>query len=193
MGDCLCNPRLWARPWLQEAVIKLAKLDRALLRMLLVIVAYILCLACSCNRYRETVIQVSLCDLRNNQEQYSNKLVQLKGWVYSDLERFVLEDANCVVAMRIPAPATGAQLERFEKLFQEAKKGGFNTSDDVFAVIVGRFLTVETRIGNDIWTPGVGHGQSPSLLLVQQVTCSTLAPMANHTEAEATSRCRGGL
>jgi hypothetical protein len=138
---------------------------------------------------RDVVVPVSLCDLRNSRERYGGKTVQVEGWIYTDLERFLLSDGGCAVPLenQDPKPA-GLGIERLDSLLKEAKKGSFNTSEDVFSVVVGRFLTEETKIGNDVWKPALSPSQS--VLLIQRVVCSAVAPMTANTKAVARSTCQ---
>ena len=163
------------------------------LPLMFVVVAFALSTACwekRSIRDRPLAPEVSLCDLRNNLEQYANREVQVRGWIYTDLERFVIENGRCAVAVRLPEPLVGSQMERFERLLQTAKRNGFNTADDLFVVLIGKSFTTETRIGNEVWRPGFGAGQSPTLLLVRQVICSAVAPMTNTDETAANALCQ---
>jgi len=131
----------------------------------------------------------SLCDLRNSRERFGGKTVQVEGWIYTDIERFLLSDGDCAVPLENPDPKpTGLGMEQLDTLVERAKMGTFNTGEEVFAVVVGRFLIEETKVGNDVWKPG--FSPSRSVLLIQRVVCSAVAPMTANTKAAARSKCQ---
>lgn len=154
---------------------------------------------CACQANIESpnsngVTEASLCDLRNNPERFGGKTIKVEGWIYTDTERFTLSNGDCSIGLLWPdAKPSGQQTKQFEALVEASKKGGFNSDQEVFASFVGRFLTVETKIGSETWTPGYGHGQSPSVLLIDRAVCSTVAPMSRNTQAEAHARCKPGF
>ena len=138
---------------------------------------------------RDLVVPASLCDLRNSRERFGGKTVQVEGWIYTDIERFLLSDGDCAVPLENPDPKpTGLGMEQLDTLVERAKMGTFNTGEEVFAVVVGRFLIEETKVGNDVWKPG--FSPSRSVLLIQRVVSSAVAPMTANTKAAARSKCQ---
>jgi hypothetical protein len=140
---------------------------------------------------RKAIVQTSLCDLRNTPERFGGKTIKVDGWVYTDPERFGLSDGACAVGLIWPdARPSDKQTRQFEALLEASRKGGFNSDEQVFVSLVGRFLTVETKIGSDVWTPGSGPGQSPTVLLINEAECATVAPRTSNTMDKAYARCK---
>jgi len=59
----------------------------------------------------------------------------VKGWIYADLERLVVEDGRCSIAFRLLDPQLGNEMKRLETKLADAQRGGLNTTDEVFAVL----------------------------------------------------------
>jgi hypothetical protein len=138
-------------------------------------------------------VEASLCDLSSNSEKFANKIVRTKGWFYTGITGFTLTDDQCAIGgLWPPDPGHPRSLQffRFIDLIRTAPKGAFNTDGDVFATLEGRFLTQATKIGKINWTPGHGRGQSPTVLVIEEVVCSGAAPIGSNTEAQAISRCQ---
>jgi hypothetical protein len=139
------------------------------------------------NRFRDAV----LCDLRDTQEHFGGQEIKVEGWIYTDLERFGLSNGKCSIGLLWPdEPPSGVQGERFNRLLQQSKNGGFNSDHEVFVILAGKFLISETKIGNDVWRPGHGAGQSPSVLLIEREVCSVIAPMNRFAQAQAHKMCQ---
>jgi hypothetical protein len=158
----------------------------ALLPCLIALVTLLFSTA-SCHK---RVVAAPLCDLSDNREEFANKIVRTKGWVYTSIVGFTLSDGKCTIGGRLPPPsAPSHRFFRFINLLRTAPKGAFNTDGDLFATLEGRFLTQATKIGKIDWTPGYGRGQSPTVLVIEDVVCSGVAPISRNTEAQALSHC----
>ena len=122
-------------------------------------VALVSLLSCATS-CRSVIAKASPCELRDSSERYANKRIQTKGWIYTDEERFGLSNDKCSLGLWMPDLAqSDGGVDRFNTLAKNAKKGGFTTHYEVFAVIEGRFLTEQTTIGKDVWAPGNSGGR----------------------------------
>jgi hypothetical protein len=110
--------------------------------------------------------------------------------VYSDEERFGLSDDKCAIGLW-PMTSKGAnsQGEQFDNLIRKAKRGGFSTDREVFAVVEGRFVTEQSAIGTGSWSPGYAAGASPTVLVIERVECSVIAPIKTNSEKQAAAHC----
>jgi hypothetical protein len=45
------------------------------------------------------IVKATICDLRERPDAFGGKTVQVAGWIYTDIERFGLEEPNCAVSL----------------------------------------------------------------------------------------------
>jgi hypothetical protein len=145
------------------------------------------CLFCSCrsNSRHEAPTFASICELRDKSGVFAGKIVRTSGWIYTDLERFGLQNdsRDCSVALDYSKMTTAEQsnstTQQFEARIIAAKHGTFDTSGQVFAVVQGEFATYGE------WK----NERHPGTLLIERIICSADAPRAASTQAEALSQC----
>lgn len=145
------------------------------------------------------IVKVSVCDVRERPDEFGGKVIQIAGWVYTDIERFGLQDQNCGVALRWPEKldeqrrTKDEQVERFSRLLKRSKKNPFETDGQLFTIMQGRFETAMVRKDGQLVMEGSGYGggagSAPSVLTIQRVVCSVVAPINKTSIAEASKRC----
>jgi|SRR5579872_5803575 len=146
----------------------------------------------SCHRKvaRSDTIEVSLCDLRNQRELFAGKRIEVKGWVYTDEERFGLGTNDCGIGLMHSDSPANRQRDRFNALVTKTQRGTWNSDHEVFAILRGRFHTAPiVKDGQEIWSPGYCCGSSPSVLVIEDVACAVEAPMSSNSMQSAESQC----
>lgn len=150
------------------------------------IIVVIACLFFTCDK-NTSAMPASLCDIRNKSDKFAGRTVQATGWIYADLERFVLEDnGHCAVGLDYFEAAhkrlsVDPVTKQFDARLAAAKHDSFNTMDEVFVIVEGRFAT-ESQ-----WKD---RGR-PGTLLIERIVCSTDISRKASTQAEEESECRG--
>jgi hypothetical protein len=146
---------------------------------------------------RDGKVLASLCDLRERPDDFNGKLIQTEGWIYTDLERANLTDTGCAVAIMWPEDqqrTTDRQGKQFLDLLAKVKTNPFETHEQLFTIVQGRFETQMVRKEGQLVMNGPGYGggagSAPSLLHIQKVVCSVVSPLESSTKSEANSRCR---
>jgi len=148
--------------------------------------------ACSCHRKADhsDTIEVSLCDLRNKRELFAGKRIEVKGWVYTDEERFGLGNGDCGIGLMHSDSPLNRQRDEFIALVKKTQGDTWNSYDKVFAILRGRFETAPIiKDGHETWSPGYCCGSSPSVLVFEDVACAVEAPMSNNTMQSAELQC----
>src|SRR5215831_16178734 len=108
----------------------------------------ILFLGCYGRQHANEALKPTVCDLRERPDEFGGKVVQVAGWIYSDIERFGLEESNCAVALRWPenkTQATDTQASKFIDLLKASKRNPFETDGQLFTIVQGKFETVMVR------------------------------------------------
>jgi hypothetical protein len=144
----------------------------------------------------EEILRPSICDLRERPDEFNGQVIKTKGWVYTDIERFGLEEEpNCAVALQWASQQTtkSRQAIKFSKLLKSSKRNPFETQGQLFAVLQGKFETVMVHKNGQLVMSGSGFGggagSAPSILVIQKVVCSVVAPADKTTITQASKRC----
>ena len=167
-----------------------ARLARTLIRLRpwfeilpIVLLAAALSCACSSGAFRRQPPSVSLCDLRDKPHLFSGRTVRAYGWVYTDLESFLLVRGQCGIALAYledkSSAADDAEQNRFDKLMLAAKKGTFNTSGDIFIVAEGSVKVATGPVG----------AHNPNKFQISRIICSMPLPETAGDKAHALSLC----
>lgn len=141
-------------------------------------------------------VKVSICDFIQRPDELNGKLVETGGWIYTDIERFGLEQSGCGVSFRWPEAdkSSDPQAAKFLELLKKAKRNPFETDGLLFTIVQGRFETQLVRKNGQFVLNGPGYGggagSAPSILNVQKAICSILIPSSSTSGAEASKRCR---
>ena len=154
-----------------------------------------LLLTCRRMPHANEILKATVCDLRERPDEFGGKMVQVAGWIYTDIERFGLEEPNCGVALRWSenkTQTTDTQMSKFTDLLKASKRNPFETDGQLFTIVQGKFETAMVRKHGQLVNESgsvVGAGSGPSILIVQKVVCSILAPASSTTKDAATQRC----
>jgi hypothetical protein len=142
------------------------------------------------------MLKPSACDLRERPDKFNHKVVQTSGWIYTDIERFGLEEQSCGVALRWaenPQTTKDVQAKRFAKLLKASKRNPFETEGKLFVILQGEFETAMVRKDGQLVLEGSvrgGSGSAPSILTIQKIVCSVLAPANSTSKMQAIKRCQ---
>jgi hypothetical protein len=174
-----------------------ALLQLPLMRVLVVLVVGYLLLGCHQKPRAAEILKLSVCDLRERPDQFGGKVIQAGGWIYTDIERFGLEEPNCAVALRWPenqGKVQNGQVEKFTKLLEASKRNPFETEGQLFSIVEGKFETAMMRRNGQLVMNGTGYGggagSAPSVLIIQRIVCSVVAPAKTTSNADARRRCQ---
>ena len=151
-------------------------------------------LSCRRTPHANEVLKATVCDLRERPDEFGGKTVQVAGWIYTDIERFGLEEPNCAVSLEWSEnkiKTTDAQVDKFTNLLKASRKNLFETNGQLFTIVQGKFETAMVRRNGQLVTNGAGYGggSSPSILTIQEVLCSVVAPASSTTKGDAAKRC----
>lgn len=155
------------------------------LRASVCLLAICLSHGCRVNFGDKTPTLTSICDLRKKPGAFAGKIVRTSGWVYTDLERFGLQNKSCDCGVSLdyskmtPARESDLITQQFEARVASAKHGTFDTNGQVFAIVQGEFATYGE------WKDKI----HPGTLLIEKIVCSADVPRENSTEVEALSQC----
>jgi len=134
----------------------------------------------------EPPVKTSLCELRDKPESFAGKKIQTAGWIYTDAENFSLDNGRCGINLEGLAETDTRRADRrwrdFEQMLATSKNGSFNSDHQVFAVIRGSFRGSSRRLPN-------GSQAEPSIISIDQIMCSTVAPIKTNSEETAESKC----
>lgn len=70
------------------------------------------------------IVKATVCDLRERPDEFGGKMVQVAGWIYTDIERFGLQEPNCAVSLEWSENQTktpDAQVRKFTDLRLQEK------------------------------------------------------------------------
>jgi hypothetical protein len=152
-------------------------------------------LSCRRTPHANEILKATVCDLRERPDAFGGKTVQVAGWIYTDIERFGLQEPNCAVSLRWPenkTQATDTQASKFIDLLKASKRNLFETNGQLFTIVQGKFETVMVRKHGQLVNESgsvVGAGSGPSILTIQEVLCSVVAPASSTTKGDAAKRC----
>jgi hypothetical protein len=162
--------------------------------------AFCLCslfLGCHRTPHANEILKPTVCDLRERPDEFGGKVIQVSGWIYSDIERFGLEEPNCAIPLRWPenkAKPSDTQLGKFTNLLKASRKNPFETDGQLFTIVQGKFETAMVRKNGQLVMSGSGYGggagSAPSILTIQEVVCSVVAPLSSTTKGDAAKRCQ---
>jgi len=152
----------------------------------------------SCRRmpHANEILKPTVCDLRERPDAFGGKTVQVAGWIYTDIERFGLEEPNCAVSLEWSEnkiKTADVQVVKFTNLLKASRKNLFETDGQLFTIVQGKFETAMVRRNGQLVMNdkgyGSGGGSSPSILTIQEVVCSVVAPASSTTKGDAAKRC----
>lgn len=151
-------------------------------------------LSCRRTPHANEILKPTVCDLRERPDAFGGRTVQVAGWIYTDIERFGLEEPNCAVSLEWSEnkiKTADAQVDKFTNLLKASRKNLFETDGQLFTIVQGKFETSMVRRNGQLVTNGAGYGggSAPSILTIQEVLCSVVAPASSTTKGDAAKRC----
>ena len=163
------------------------------------LVTFCLCslfLGCHRTPRPNEILKPTLCDLRERPDEFGGKMVQVAGWIYTDIERFGLQEPNCGVSLAWSESQTKSpdtKVSKFTALLKASRKNLFETDGQLFTIVQGKFETAMIRKNGHLVMSGSGYGggaaSAPSILTIEQVVCSVVAPASSTTKGDAAKRC----
>ena len=82
-------------------------------------------LGCHRTPHANEILKPTVCDLRERPDEFGGKVVQVSGWIYTDIEHFGLEEPNCGVSLEWSESQTKSpdtQVGQIHQLAQDCKK-----------------------------------------------------------------------